>query len=57
MQFEGSLPFSQEPVNGPYPHSDLIHKLTLYFFKLHFNIIFSFTARLTKWYLPFRFPD
>jgi hypothetical protein len=34
-----------------------VHTFLLYFSNIHFNIIFSYTPRSSKWYLPFGFPD
>jgi len=46
MEFEDIFPRSQEPATGPYPllgQSNLIPTLTLYFSKIRFNIILSWS--------------
>jgi hypothetical protein len=50
MEAEASLPFSKQPVAGPYsePHKNL----TPHFFKIHFNAIPTSASRFCKRFFP-----
>jgi hypothetical protein len=58
MEQESSLPCSQERATGPYlGQMHPVHNFSLYFPKIHSNIILPCTPRSSGWSLPFRFSN
>jgi hypothetical protein len=57
MESEGSLPFSQQSTNGPYPEPYASTPLQLHFPEIYSDIIFPPTPMSSEWSLPLAFSD